>query len=125
MRNIFINIGLTIFSGIIYLFCVKLFNNLYADREPSLFSGIIIMLEIWFFNISGIISSSMNIKKIKSILIIYGLFIVLTISIYNLTNIIMPMFQNFWLIIAIGIIIIENIFSYLIVKIIITDVTRG
>jgi uncharacterized membrane protein YgdD (TMEM256/DUF423 family) len=126
IKNILLYIGLIIFSGIIYLFYEKLFNNLGIEQWHSIFIGIVVMLGIWFFNFVGIILSILKINKIYLTLIIYGLFMVLTILTYNIVNIIGKILEdNKYIsdcssILLIGIMmIIENLFSYIVVKIII------
>jgi hypothetical protein len=123
IKNISINIGLIIFSGIIYLFYEKIFDSLFVERWPSMFTGIIVMFGIFVFNIVGISLSIINIKKIYLTLINYGLLIVSTVLIYNLINILGKTLENNKIvsecssILLIGIIMaIENIFSYIIAK---------
>ena len=122
-RNIFINIGLIIFSGLLFLLYEKLFNKIYSGIWPSMFLGIIVMLYILFSNFIGILLSTIYSKRVYLTLIIYGLFIVSTVIIYNLINITVNLLVNKKIIsecssiifIAI-LIIIENIVAYLISK---------
>jgi hypothetical protein len=123
IKNISINIGLIIFSGIIYLFYEKIFDSVFVEQWPSKFTGIIVMFGIFVFNIVGISLSIINIKKIYLTLINYGLIIVSTVLIYNLINILGKTLENNKIIsecssiLLIGIIMaIENIFSYIIAK---------
>ena len=117
IKNIFINISLLIISGIIFSFIVYI---IYSGRL-SIFNGILAMLNIFFINIIGLIFSIIYSKKLFTTLINYSIFILCTIVTYNISRIV---FDN-WGIIFIVFdfifcipIIIGNILSYLIVKII-------
>ena len=114
-KNILINIGLLILSGIIYLFYEKFFTNHYIENWPSIFLGIIIICIIVFCNIMGFYSSIMNIRKIY-----------LTILVYNGISIIVNILENNKIIsecssiVFIGVIIVtENIISNILVNTII------
>jgi hypothetical protein len=119
LENTFVNIGLIILSGIVFLFC----ETLYMGVWSSMFMGTIVMLYILFSNIIGLIFSIIYSKKTYTTLINYGLLIISAIITYNLTNIIAHLFEKinimFSVIFYILILILAgNIFSYLIVKII-------
>jgi hypothetical protein len=122
-RNIVINIGLIIFSGIVYLVYEKYFTNYYEETWPSIFLGIIIMFIIILCNIIGFYISITTIRKTFLTVIVYGIFVISTFLIYKSISIIVKILEDNKIIsecssiVFIGIIIIiENILSYLIVK---------
>ena len=125
-KNILINIGLLILSGIIYLFYEKFFTNHYIENWPSIFLGIIIICIIVFCNIMGFYSSIMNIRKIYLTIIIYCILIISTFLVYNGISIIVNILENNKIIsecssiVFIGVIIVtENIISNILVNTII------
>ena len=126
IKNILIYIGLIMLSGIIYLFYEKMFNVSYGEQWPSII-GIILTLGILLYNnIVGIILSITKITRIRLIFIVYGLFMTSTILTYYYGNIIAKILENNNIIsecssiLLVGIImIIENLLSFIIVKIII------
>jgi hypothetical protein len=122
-RNIVINIGLIIFSGIVYLVYERYFTNFYEETWPSIFLGIIIMFIIILCNIIGFYISITTIRKTFLTVIVYGIFVISTFLIYKSISIIVKILEDNKIIsecssiVFIGIIIIiENILSYLIVK---------
>jgi hypothetical protein len=72
IKNAFMNIGLIILSGIIYILYERIFNKIFAEKWPSLFVGIITMFCILFSNFIGLIFSIIYSKKAYMILINYG-----------------------------------------------------
>jgi hypothetical protein len=123
IKNIFTNIGLIMLSGILFIFYEKTFDRIYTEKWPSLFIGIIIMFYILFMNFVGIIFSIIYSKKLYKTLINYGVFIVSTIMTYKLITFIIRLLENNNIISECSSIIyllilmmLENIFSYLIVK---------
>ena len=118
IKNVFINIGLLILSGILFMIYEKIFNNIF-----SLSIGIIIVFYILFTNFIGIVFSIKYSKKIFVILINYCAFIVSTIITYNFLSITIELLEknniiphysgSIYLLILI---LVENIFSYLITK---------
>jgi hypothetical protein len=117
LKNVVVNIILILFSGIIYLF--------YKENASAIFVGIIVMFGITFFNLYGFIFSIILIQKTSLTVIIYGLFIISTIIIHNSISGIVNILETKQIISEcssitfIGIILIlENIISYYIVKII-------
>ena len=122
LKNILINIGLLVFSGIVYMIYEKITNEMYSGRWPSVFHGIITLFYILFLNVSGIVFSIIKFQKMYLALLAYILFIISTILTYNL----IVFFGNTEIlsesssILPIGVFILsENILSWLIVKIII------
>jgi hypothetical protein len=102
----------------------KIFDKIYAERWPSLFIGIIIMFYMLFSNFIGLLFSIIYSKKLYMTLLNYGIFIISTIITYNLISIIVKLLENNKIIsecssivFILILIIVENIFSYLIVKI--------
>jgi hypothetical protein len=123
IKNIVINIGLIILSGILFIFYEKIFDKIYTEKWPSLFIGIIIMFYIVFMNFIGIIFSIIYSKKLYMTLINYGIFIVSTIMTYNLITFIIRLLENndiisecSSIIYLLIVMMLENIVSYLIVK---------
>jgi 4-amino-4-deoxy-L-arabinose transferase-like glycosyltransferase len=124
LKNVIINIVLIIFSGIIYLLYEKYLTDMYKENDPTIFLGIIVIFGITFFNLYGFIFSITSIQKTLLTVIIYGLFMVSTIIIYNSIGGIVKILETKKIISEcssitfIGIIVIlENIISYYIVKI--------
>jgi hypothetical protein len=125
IKNVCINIGLLILSAILYLFYEKYFTEHYIDRWPSIFLGIIIIFIIVFSNIIGLLLSITKIQMTILTIINYALFIISTTLVYNIINIIVKTLEDKNIIsecssiLFIGIIIvIENILSNYIVRII-------
>jgi hypothetical protein len=125
IKNIVINIGFIILSGISFMFYEKIFDKLYIEKWPSLFIGIIIMFYILFTNFVGLIFSVLYSKKLYITLINYGVFVVSTIITYNLISIIVKLLENnniisecSSIVYILILMLLENIFSYLIVKVI-------
>jgi hypothetical protein len=106
-----------------YLFYEKFFNKIYLKGLPTVFSVIIVMIGIWFSNFIGMTLLITKIVKTYLTIITSILFIVSTILIYTLTNIIAKILEENKIIsecssiLLIGIVIIvENILSYIIAK---------
>jgi quinol-cytochrome oxidoreductase complex cytochrome b subunit len=125
IKNICINIGLLIVSAILYIFYEKYFTELYINRWPSIFLGVIIIFIIIFSNAIGLLLSIIKIQTTVFTIVNYVLLIISTILIYNIINIIVKTLENKNIIsecssiLFIGIIIVlENIISNYIVKII-------
>jgi hypothetical protein len=132
IKNIFINIGLIILSGILYIVFEKIVEKIYVERWPSPLIGIIAMFYILFSNFIGLIFSIIYSKKLHIVFLNYGIFIISTIIIYNLINIIVILLKNnniismsSSIINILILIILENIFSYLFVKITTKYKVRG
>jgi hypothetical protein len=125
IKNMAINIGLIILSGILFMFYEKVFDKLYTEKWPSLFIGIIIMFYILFTNFVGLIFTILYSKKLYITLINYSVFMVSTIITYNLISIIVKLLVNnniisecSSIVYILLLMLLENIFSYLIVKVI-------
>jgi hypothetical protein len=125
IKNVFINICLIILSGIIFILYEKIFNKIYIGKWPSLFVGIIIMFYILFSNFIGLIFSIIYSKKVYMTLINYGGFMISTISTFKLINFCVNLLEDnkiisecSSIIYILILIVLENIFSYIIVKII-------
>jgi hypothetical protein len=126
IKNIFVNIGLIILSGVIFILYEKIFDKIYIEKWPSLFVGIVTMFQIFLLNFIGIIFSIMYSKKAYITLINYGGFIVSTILTIKLISFCVNLLENTKIISEcsgifsiILLIVLENIFSYLIVRLII------
>ncbi|MDR1030142.1 MAG: hypothetical protein LBL76_04650 [Treponema sp.] len=124
VKNIVINICLINLSGILFIFYEKIFDKIYTGKWPSLFIGIIIMFYILFMNFIGLIFSIICSKKLYITLINYGVFIIATIITYNLISSIVNFLENTnilsecsSIIYLLILMMVENIFSYLIVKV--------
>jgi hypothetical protein len=124
IKNICINIGLLILSAILYIFYEKYFTELYIDRWPPIFLGIVVIFIITFSNIIGLLLSITKVKMTVFTIINYVLFIISTVLVYNIINIIVKTLEDKNIIsecssiLFIGIIIvIENIISNYIVRI--------
>ncbi|MDR1302210.1 MAG: hypothetical protein LBK43_07040 [Treponema sp.] len=125
VKNIVINICLIILSGILFIFYEKIFDKIYTEKWPSVFIGIIIMFYILFTNFIGLIFSIICSNKLYITLINYGVFILATIIIYNLISSIVNFLENTnilsecsSIIYILILMMVENIFSYLMVKVI-------
>ena len=124
-KNILINIGLIIFSGMLFPLYEGLFNKISVGMWHSVFLFKITVVYISLFNLIGIIVLIIYSKKLYIALIIYGLFIVSTFPINIIINIIANILINNKIIfeypnnITYIALIIENIISYIIVLVII------
>jgi hypothetical protein len=125
IKNIFLNIGLLILSGILFIIYEKIFNKIYAESRPSIFIGAIIMFYILFMNFIGLIYSIIYSKRLFITLLNYTVFIILTIIIYNLvTNTSLGLLESNYgifqyipkIFFLLALIIIGNILSYLSAK---------
>jgi hypothetical protein len=132
IKNIIVNIGLIIISGILYIVFEKIVEKIYVERWPSPIIGIIAMFYILFSNFIGLIFSIIYSKKLHIAFLNYCIFTISTIIIYNLIDIIVILLKNNKIISMSSsiiniliLIIVENIFSYLIVKITTKYKVRG
>jgi hypothetical protein len=125
IKNIFLNIGLLILSGILFIIYEKLSNKIYLERWPSIFIGVIIMFYILFVNFIGLVYSIIYSKRLFITLLNYIVFIILTIIIYNLiTNISFGLIESNNVVFQyipklffyILLILVGNIISFLVVK---------
>jgi hypothetical protein len=123
IKNIFINIGLLILSGILFIIYEKIFNKQYTERWPSLFHGISTIFYLLFFNFAGLLFSIMYSKYFYILLLNYSFFIVSTISTYNLIRFVLYLFEGHSIlsegssiIYPFILLLLENIVSYIIVK---------
>nr|AGS54106.1 hypothetical protein [uncultured bacterium contig00021] len=128
IKNIFLNIGLLILSGILFIIYEKLFNKIYVERWPSIFIGVIIIFYILFVNFIGLVYSIIYSKRLFITLLSYIVFIISTIIIYNLiTNTSLGLLESNYgifqyipkIFFVLALITVGNIISYLIVKYII------
>jgi hypothetical protein len=125
IKNIFMNIGLIILSGIMYILYEKISNKIYMEKQQTLFVGIITMFCIIFSNFIGLIFSIIHSEKTYVTLINYGGFIISTILTFKVISFCVNLLESnkiisecSSIIYILIIIVLENIFSYLIVKII-------
>jgi hypothetical protein len=121
-RNVLMYIGLLIFSGMIYLFYAKVFNDLDIEQWHSIPLALLVIFGILFFNFVGIILSIIKVTKINFALLAYCLLMVSTILTYNLMSFIEKVLDNKINIhipgvLLLGIImVIENLLSYYVIK---------
>jgi hypothetical protein len=123
IKNVFMNIGLIILSGIIFILYEKIFDKIYMGKWPSLFVGIITMFYILFSNFIGLVFSIMYSKRAYMTIINYGALIISTILTFKLISFCVSILENnkiisecSSIIYILILLILENIFSYLIVK---------
>ena len=131
IKNVLMHIGLFIFSGIIYLLYKKIFNDLDIKQWHSISLALLVIFEILFCNLIGILLSIMKITKIHFTVLTYGILMVSTILTYNLITFIEKILNNKinihipGVLLLVLIMFIENILSYFIVKKIIKNGVRG
>jgi hypothetical protein len=118
------NAGLIILSGIMYILYEKIFDKIFVEKWPTLFVGITAMFCILFSNFIRLIFSIIHSQKAYMTLINYMAFIISTILTFKLISFCVNILENnkiisecSGIIYILILIVLENVFSYIIVKI--------